>query len=511
MSIVKYLNGHIPIIRSSYNHIDSFFQQDILSSHPDLPNYSEELIDKKRFRKQKAQSFHEKTLNYPLKIKEVKRISSHSRFNLESPSFTKPLLSMSNDCEDKNMSFSFTSKKKFHLPNINNNNNDNNENLKSSPMNQSNSLIKFAKKAKVHNLLTISTSKNKLVLEKTMNFENFKERLNSLQKSEASLGRTNFLGKVIRGGKCQAEEIKILKEIYSEKELRKILKEKRKHSINEKLSLKTKQKRVNPVNSPQMKPMMRVGPSDPIIYMKYKKKAKSFAISQDELKNIKRLAEKIMNNIKKLRILNNYNEKKSSHDIFQLIHSYNSEEITSLKLLLLENEDSKKLNPNLNTDIIFQNFFFDNFIFNDPNANKESLALNNNLIRLCEKFKSDLKELIFEKKVTIFKKEKDKILNDHEELKQAQNIVIGQMDIRKRSNERNNFNRYEKLQGVIGKHNCPYDIAKVLKKFEVNHGALTIDKRKRIMGEVLNDMIFEVKSSLISMDENDQNIFYSIN
>ena len=79
------------------------------------------------------------------------------------------------------------------------------------------------------------------------------------------------------------------------------------------------------------------------------------------------------------------------------------------------------------------------------------------------------------------------------------------MDIRKRSNMRFNFKQNEKLQGEIGKHN---NIVKVLHKFEVNHGSLKINQRKRVMGEVLNDMIFGVKSTLISMDQNDNNIFF---
>ena len=90
----------------------------------------------------------------------------------------------------------------------------------------------------------------------------------------------------------------------------------------------------------------------------------------------------------------------------------------------MDDDGKRQLNSNLTASLLFQNFFIDNFKFNDPNADKESLKVNRKLIKLCEKFKAAVKELNFEKKVKFFKKEKDHIIDDNKKMRELQNEVI---------------------------------------------------------------------------------------
>ena len=51
MSIVKHLNGHIPIIPANFNQYDSCIQESF-SSNKELPSYNELFIDQKRVKHQ---------------------------------------------------------------------------------------------------------------------------------------------------------------------------------------------------------------------------------------------------------------------------------------------------------------------------------------------------------------------------------------------------------------------------------------------------------------------------
>ena len=481
MSIVKHLNGHIPIIPANFNHNDSCVQESV-SSNKELPSYNELFIDQKRVQ---SRSLHEKT---PSKLFEISSSSIFQNFRN---------LDRSNRIMDKNCeNISFSSASKNFLPKVN--------------IKEDNNLFEQMKnihKPKKSNKANFSHKNDPL--EKTMNALNFQERLNFLKNSEISLRRSSFWKKFIQSGKCSIGDEKNISNIYNEKELKQLLQNNRKQSNYEKRS-KNKNSPLKS-KSPQIKPLvMRSGSTNPLVYMKYKKKAKSMALNETEMKNINALAEKIIKKIEKLQDLNNFNSLKSFHDISQIINSFDQEDSIQLKNLFLDDDGKRQLNSNLTASLLFQNFFIDNFKFNDPNADKESLKVNRKLIKLCEKFKAAVKELNFEKKVKFFKKEQDHIIDDQKKMRELQNEVIRSMDIRKRSNMRFNFKQNEKLQGEIGKHNNPYDIVKVLRKFEVNYGSLKINQNKRVMGEVLNDMIFGVKSTLISMDQNDNNIFYSI-
>ena len=105
MSIVKHLNGHIPIIPANFNQYDSCIQESF-SSNKELPSYNELFIDQKRVKHQ-SRSLHEKT---PSKLFEISSSSIFQNFrNLDRSNI------MDKNCE--NISFS-TASKNF-LPKVN--------------------------------------------------------------------------------------------------------------------------------------------------------------------------------------------------------------------------------------------------------------------------------------------------------------------------------------------------------------------------------------------------------
>ncbi len=495
MSVVKHLNGHIPIINSNYNHLDSFFQAPLIKLPQNLQSFPEDFLEQIKNRREKTKSLHERSIHPLKKLKEI------SRFN---DSFSNVKTLLRNDCLEnsiENDNISILLKNSY-------------SNILSSSINKNQNedakILPELKKLKVKRIKKIDNVENSLQRNEevsVMNAKQFKGRLQFLMNNEINLRKNNFWNKIIiNSGKKQHENKKLIPIIKNEKETK---------SLN---PIQKSEKKISPLNSKQsinrniaiLKPIIQENNNDNHQYhLKFKKKAKSLALKAVEFGKFHTLANKLMKNINKLNHLNNLNGMKSYYDLFELIQE-NNKKGTNMKDLFLDHP-LRRINPKLDVNFLLKSFFIDTFKYNDPKNDQESLKINKEFIQICEKLKTNLKELILQKRLKNFKKKKEEIIQNNKDLFNLQNKVLAIIDIKKRSELRKNFKNFEKYQAVIGKDNNPFDIMKVIRKFEVIHGPLTLNKKTRIMGEELTEMISGVKSNVIQINLNDTNVFYSIN
>lgn len=487
MSTLKYLKGFIPISKTTFQHLDSY----------NKPEFT---------RINKNEAFFERNVDNPIKIIHSKRRAKSfdekhnvSKSDMKSLSDVKSLLRF-NDFD----------------PQLNHENNNNN-NIKHFLPIINKSYEKSEKyKKQVQKCVAKNIQKQPIYKEnKSQSFfdadamekqKKLEDRLMFLQKTQLSLKQNNFSRNSPSKTKLvqNHEGDSILNNIFSEKELRKILKDQRENIKSNYIQPKKKK---NPTKN--LKSLMRFSSLDSRkIHLKYIRKAKSIALNEDELLSLKILAEKIAKNINKLHILNNLNQIKSFYDLQKLFNELGENEF-ELNEIFLSEENGKKINPLIDAPFIFKNFFIDNFKYNDS-SDKESLEINKKFVNTCQKLVKPLKELIFEKRLKNLKKEKEEIIHDNKKLINLQKEVLSTMKFENRPKFRKNFEKFQKFQTTLGKHNTPFDLMKSLKKFEYNYGPLKIKNKDRILGEELNEMILGVKNTLIWMDIYDKDQFQSI-
>lgn len=499
MSIVKHLKGHIPIIPTHYNHLDSFnfFKQENFKNRLEDPFFPlEDFIDPKRKKssfksKNNSKSLHETNIK---NVKPSKKQKKNQEFSIISRYDNETSIKKNNDLLNPKISENIL------------------ENLNSSRIVQD---LRKSKSWKFFPKITSQNSNHNLKINKErvfsskkykkneffgimINTQNLKKRLDFLKNSDINR-KNDFWNKILTKKKFYGNE-SILKGTYKEKELKKILEDNRKNSPSNKL-------RKN--SSPKLEPIIRFSTHDlKRLHLKYNKRGKSTILNIDETNHLKLLSEKLIKNIAKLNDFNHSNNLKNYHDLLHLIEDGGCE-VKSLKELFFKEHIPKQINPKLDSTLILKSFFINNFKFNHPN-NTELIEINKQFVQSCEKLKGSLKEFIFKKKLKLLPKEKEELIHNNVNLIDLQNKVLKKVDLKKRGKLRNNFKKFEKYQSIIGKHNNPYDIMREVHKFEVLHGSLVLTKKTRLLGEELNSMIFGVNSKLIQMDLNDQNVFYSI-
>ena len=283
MSIVKHLNGNIPIIPSNYyHHSDSCFKNSLNKNSKNSDKFPEDFIDIKRFYKQQVNSLQKTRNKSTLK---VDHLTPYSRFD---SSFSYITNSVENKIFDTSIlnSISFLSNKNSIGKTIN-----------KSMILEENGL----KYEKIRNLqenhdTNLTNRKNDISID--MNLRNFKERLKFLKNNEINVRKNNFWNNVVILGNKVSEESQMLKGLYSEKELKKLIEQN--HRISKLNKSPTNLKKFY-INSVKLKPILREDVTDmKTFHLKYKKNAKSLAVAQQDFTKIHVLIEKIMKNIKKL-------------------------------------------------------------------------------------------------------------------------------------------------------------------------------------------------------------------